>query len=45
VTVEPFAELGADHRAALDAEVRRIGEFLDGTATATIGTVTVGPHA
>jgi hypothetical protein len=45
VTVEPFTELTADRRDLLAAEVARVGEILEGTATLTIGTVTAGAHA
>ena len=45
VTVEPFQELGAARRRALDEQVERIGAFLGSTPTLTIGTITVGGHA
>ncbi|MEU8298632.1 winged helix DNA-binding domain-containing protein [Micromonospora sp. NPDC048909] len=45
VTVEPFAALNARRRRALDEQVERIGEILEGRPSLTIGTVGVGPHA
>ncbi|MFJ9416138.1 winged helix DNA-binding domain-containing protein [Streptomyces sp. NPDC101227] len=45
VTVEPLTPLTAGQRRALEAQVRRTGEILEGEAELTIGTVTVGPHA
>ncbi|MGW8973391.1 winged helix DNA-binding domain-containing protein [Streptomyces platensis] len=45
LTVEPPAPLTARQRRALDAQVQRVGEILQGTAELTIGTVSVGPHA
>lgn len=45
VTVEPFGRLGAARTRALEAQVARIGDILEGDATLTIGEVTVGPHA
>ncbi|MFI9050279.1 winged helix DNA-binding domain-containing protein [Streptomyces sp. NPDC053427] len=45
VTVEPLAPLTAGQRRALETQVRRTGEILEGNAELTIGTVTVGPHA
>jgi hypothetical protein len=45
VTLEPFATLSADQRRALEEQVERIGEVLEGAPTFTIGTVSVGPHA
>ncbi|MET0135266.1 MAG: winged helix DNA-binding domain-containing protein [Kibdelosporangium sp.] len=45
VTVEPFGQLTTDQKDALDDQVLRIGEILEGTPTLTIGAVTVGPHA
>ncbi|WP_432144649.1 hypothetical protein [Streptomyces sp. bgisy084] len=45
LTVEPLTPLTARQRRALDAQVRRVGEILQGTAELTIGRVGVGPHA
>jgi hypothetical protein len=45
VSVEPLTDLTPPQRAALDAEVTRIGEILEGTPALTIGPVTVGAHA
>ncbi|MGV9779438.1 winged helix DNA-binding domain-containing protein [Streptosporangium sp. NPDC003464] len=45
ITVEPFAPLTAARRSELDAQVERVGEFLEGEPRLTIGTVTVGAHA
>ncbi|MEW1588677.1 winged helix DNA-binding domain-containing protein [Micromonospora vinacea] len=45
VTVEPLGTLGAAEQRALAEEVERIGEILEGKASLTIGTVSVGPHA
>lgn len=44
-TVEPLTPLTARQRRALDAQVQRSGEILQGAAELTIGTVTVGAHA
>ena len=45
IIVEPFTRLTATQRRELDAQVERIGEFLEGTPQLTIGSVTVGGHA
>jgi len=45
LTVEPFTRLTKARRTALDEQVNRIGEILDGTPELTIGEVTVGGHA
>ncbi|MEU4555853.1 winged helix DNA-binding domain-containing protein [Micromonospora violae] len=45
VTVEPLRELDAAHQWALGEEVERVGEILEGKASLTIGTISVGPHA
>jgi hypothetical protein len=45
VTAEPLARLTARQREDLSAQAVRIGQILEGTATLTIGTVTVGAHA
>ena len=45
VTVEPLAPLTGARRRALDQQVARIGQILEGTPSLTIGPVTVGAHA
>jgi hypothetical protein len=45
ITVEPFGSLTTRHRRELDAEVARIGAFVECTAGLTIGPVTAGAHA
>jgi hypothetical protein len=45
VTVEPLRALGTARRRELEEQVERVGEILEGTATLTVGTVSVGPHA
>jgi hypothetical protein len=45
VTVEPLRRLPKVRVAALEEQVARLGEVLEGDATLTIGEVTVGPHA
>jgi hypothetical protein len=45
LTVEPLAELTLTQRRALDDQVARVGEILEGTPQLTIGPVTVGAHA
>lgn len=45
ITVEPLDALTSAQRRALDEQVERVGEILEGTPTLTIGKVTVGPHA
>jgi hypothetical protein len=45
ITVEPLQPLSAAERRALDDQVERVGEILEGAAQLTIGAVTVGPHA
>ncbi len=45
ITVEPFHQLTADERRDLDAQVERLGAFLDARPRLTIGTVTAGAHA
>jgi hypothetical protein len=44
-TVEPLRELTASQRRQLDDEAALVGAVMDTTATLTVGTVTVGPHA
>jgi hypothetical protein len=45
ITVEPLEDLNAKQYRELDAEVERVGAFLEGTPQLTIGKVTVGAHA
>jgi Winged helix DNA-binding domain len=45
VTVEPLRMLTAPQRRALQAQVDRIAEILEGQPRLTIGTVTAGAHA
>jgi hypothetical protein len=45
ITVEPLADLTPSQRDELDAQVARIGAFLEGTPQLTIGRVSVGAHA
>jgi uncharacterized protein YukE len=45
ITVEPLDPLTAAQRRALDEQVARIGDFLEGKPQLTIGTVSVGAHA
>ena len=45
VSVEPLTDLTSRQRTALDAEVARIGEILEGTPTLAIGPIITGPHA
>jgi hypothetical protein len=45
VTVEPLEPLSVRHQLALDDQVERLGEILEGKPELTIGTVTVSPHA
>jgi hypothetical protein len=45
ITVEPLEKLTAARKHALDEQVERVGEIIDGTPTLTIGTVKVGAHA
>jgi Winged helix DNA-binding domain len=45
VTVEPLTRLAAAQRRALQTQVERVGEILEGQAQLTIGTVTIGGHA
>jgi hypothetical protein len=45
VTVEPLIRLTAGQRRALEAQVDRIGQILEGNARLTTGTVSVGGHA
>ncbi|HEX3198046.1 MAG TPA: winged helix DNA-binding domain-containing protein [Propionibacteriaceae bacterium] len=45
VTVEPLTRLTGHQRRALEAQVERLGEILEGQARLTIGTVTTGGHA
>lgn len=45
ITVEPLRELTAPQRRQLDDEAALVGTVMETTATLTVGTVTVGPHA
>jgi hypothetical protein len=45
ITVEPLHELTAPQRRQLDDEAGLVGTVMEATATLTVGTVTVGPHA
>ena len=45
ITVEPFDPLTTAQRRALDEQVERIGEILEGKPQLTLGAVTAGPHA
>ncbi|MEU5909528.1 winged helix DNA-binding domain-containing protein [Micromonospora sp. NPDC047527] len=45
VTVEPLRALGSGRQRELEEEVERVGQILEGRASLTLGTVSVGPHA
>jgi hypothetical protein len=45
VTIEPLPRLTADQRRALENQVERLGEILEGEPRLTVGTVTAGAHA
>lgn len=45
ITVEPLQALTAAQQRAVNEQVQRIGEILEGNPQWTIGTITVGPHA
>jgi len=45
ITVEPLAELRPAEAAALDEQIRRVGEIVEATPRLTVGPVTVGAHA
>ena len=45
VTVEPLTRLTAGQHRALESQVDRIGQILEGNARLTVGTVSVGGHA
>jgi uncharacterized protein YukE len=45
VTVEPLIGLTAGQHRALETQVDRIGQILEGNARLTVGTVSVGGHA
>lgn len=45
IRVEPLEPLTATQERALDEQVARIAEILDGKPRLTIGTIDVGPHA
>ncbi len=45
VTVEPLRALSSSEHRALEEQVEHIGRIQEATATLTVGTVSVGPHA
>jgi hypothetical protein len=45
VTVEPLGRLTPPQRAALEAEVERVGAIVDARTELSVGPVSVGPHA
>lgn len=45
VTVEPLERLTAARREALEEQVERVGQIMEGRAELTVGEVTVGAHA
>ncbi len=45
VTVEPLGPLDAARGRALEEQVERLGEVMEGTPELTVGKVTVGGHA
>jgi hypothetical protein len=45
ITVEPLRELTAAQLRQLDGEVGLVGTVMEATATMTVGSVTIGPHA
>lgn len=45
ITVEPLRELTAWQRHQLDDEAGLVSAVMEATATLTVGSVTVGPHA
>jgi hypothetical protein len=45
ITVEPLAALSTDRRLAIEEQVERVAEVMEGASSLTIGTVSVGPHA
>lgn len=45
ITVEPLGRLTAGQHRALEAQVDRVGQVLEGNARLTTGTVSVGGHA
>jgi uracil-DNA glycosylase len=45
VTVEPLRRLAKARLAALEEQVRRLGEIVEAEASLTVGPVSVGPHA
>jgi Winged helix DNA-binding domain len=45
ITVEPLRELTARQHRQLDDETALVSTVMEATATLTVGTVTVGPHA
>jgi hypothetical protein len=45
ITVEPLSQLDATHKRALDEQVERVGQILEGIPLLTIGPLHIGPHA
>jgi hypothetical protein len=45
ITVEPLVDLTPAQKRALDEQVARVGEILEGTPALTMGPIAVGPHA
>ena len=45
ITVEPLRELTPPQRRQPDDEAGQVGAVMEATATLTVGTVTLGPHA
>jgi hypothetical protein len=45
ITVEPLRKLTTAQRQQLDDEVHLVEFVMEGEATVSLGTVTVGPHA
>lgn len=45
VTVEPLGPLLPRHRVAIEEEVARLGEILDGKPSLSVGSIAMGPHA
>ena len=45
MTVETWADLTGRRVRALEEQVARVGEILEGQADLTLGPVSVGPHA
>ncbi|MEH1124402.1 winged helix DNA-binding domain-containing protein [Micromonospora sp. CPCC 206061] len=45
ITVEPLIQLDAARKRALDEQVERVGQILEGTPSLAIGRIHIGPHA